>query len=167
MPPRRVGKSNKILSSELKMTSAMTDVNEAAATPSKFGKHEHLIKYLMIGGMASAVDVGLFLILFNVIGTTEMVAQFIAVPTSVLFSFIVNARHNFKSNDYMWLRLFSFIVVCTVGMYLGLFIIKFIADLGIGASLTDPENVGKFVSLPFVFVFQFLLNSKITFRKAH
>ncbi len=66
----------------------------------------------------------------------------------------------------MLLRLASFVAVCTAGAYLGLLIIKWVADLGLGAAFTDPENVGKFVSLPFVFVFQFLLNSKITFRKA-
>ena len=132
---------------------------------SRFGKHEHLIKYLMIGGAASAVDVVLFLVLFNVVGTTEAVAQGIAVPTSILFSFVINARHNFKANDYMVLRLISFFAICGLGMILGLWIIQAVAATGIGSSLTAPENVGKFVSLPFVFVFQFVLNSKITFYK--
>lgn len=149
------------------MTSFSTDMEDAAPAPaSRFGKHEHLIKYLMIGGTASLIDVALFLILYNFVGTSETVAQWIAVPTSVLFSFIVNARHNFRSEDYMLLRLVSFVAVCTAGAYLGLMIIKTVAGLGVGAALTDPENVGKFVSLPFVFVFQFILNSKITFRKA-
>ena len=64
------------------MTSVVSDMENTAPPPaSRFGKHEHLIKYFLIGGTASAIDVALFLILFNIVGTSEYVAQWIAVPT--------------------------------------------------------------------------------------
>lgn len=127
-------------------------------------KHQHLLKYLIIGATASAIDVVLFFILFNFVGTSELVAHSISVPTSVLFSFAVNARHNFKTTDHTALRLLSFIIVCTIGYAAGYGVI-----LAVQAPFSDPAlgaNIGKIASLPVVFVIQYVLNSKITFRKA-
>lgn len=122
-------------------------------------QHENLLKYFFIGGAASAIDVCLFLLLFNGVGTTALFAHSISVPTSVLFSFVTNARHNFHTNDYMILRLISFVTVCTVGYLVGYVVI--VATVAIGYN----ANIGKIASLPIVFVLQYLLNSRITFRK--
>jgi putative flippase GtrA len=122
-------------------------------------RHHHLVKYLLIGGTASAIDVVLFLILFNLVGTSALVAHSISVPTSVLFSFFVNARHNFRTSDHMALRLLSFATVCLIGYLAGYAVIAAAAGAGLG------ENVGKILSLPVVFLIQYLLNSRITFRR--
>lgn len=122
-------------------------------------KHETLLKYFLIGGAASALDVLIFFVLFNLVGTTALMAHSISVPTAVLFSFVTNARHNFRVNDYMKLRLASFVVVCTIGYLAGYGVIVLAANVGLG------ENIGKFLSLPVVFIIQYVLNSKITFRR--
>lgn len=121
--------------------------------------HETLVKYFVIGSVASAIDVVLFLVLYNVAGTSALFAHSISVPTSVLFSFFVNTRHNFKTTDYVALRLISFIVVCAIGYVTGYAIIHGAQVAGLDA------NIGKILSLPVVFVLQYLLNSRITFRK--
>lgn len=126
----------------------------------RYRQHQHLVKYLLIGGAASAIDVVLFLILFNLAGTTPLVAHSISVPTSVLFSFATNARHNFRTSDRLVLRLVSFVLVCTIGYAAGFGVIAAAASLGLG------ENIGKIASLPVVFVIQYVLNSRITFRTA-
>ncbi|CUH42779.1 GtrA family protein [Ruegeria atlantica] len=122
-------------------------------------RHETLVKYFVIGCTASAIDVLLFLILYNVVGTSALVAHSISVPTSVLFSFFVNTRHNFKTNDYLALRLASFVIVCGIGYVAGYGVIYAAQAMGLDA------NAGKILSLPFVFVVQYILNSRITFRK--
>lgn len=122
-------------------------------------KHQTLLKYFVIGATASAIDVVLFLLLYNVVGTTPLVAHSISVPTSVLFSFIVNARHNFKTTDHTALRLLSFVIVCTIGYAAGFGVIELCRVQGLGA------NIGKIASLPVVFVLQYVLNSRITFYK--
>ncbi|WP_081894688.1 GtrA family protein [Ruegeria halocynthiae] len=122
-------------------------------------RHETLVKYFVIGCTASAIDVLLFLILYNSIGTSALVAHSISVPVSVLFSFFVNTRHNFKTNDYLGLRLASFVVVCGIGYVAGYGVIYAAQLVGLDA------NTGKILSLPFVFVVQYVLNSRITFRK--
>jgi putative flippase GtrA len=123
-------------------------------------RHQHLIKYLVIGATASAIDVVLFLLLYNVVHTTPLVAHSISVPTSVLFSFTVNARHNFRTTDHIVLRLASFVVVATIGYAAGFGVIELCRTQGLGA------NVGKILSLPVVFTLQYLLNSRITFYKS-
>ena len=127
-------------------------------------KHEQLIKYFLIGATASAIDVILFFILFNFVGTSELVAHSISVPTAVVFSFVVNARHNFKTNDYPVLRFISFCVVCIIGYAAGYAVIVAVQQF-----FSDPilgGNVGKIASLPVVFIIQYVLNSRITFRKS-
>jgi dolichol-phosphate mannosyltransferase len=120
-------------------------------------QHKHLLKYLLIGATASMIDVMLFLLIYNVIGASALVAHSISVPASVLFSFIVNARHNFKTSDHMALRLLSFVIVCTIGYLSGFGVIELCRQQGIDA------NIGKFLSLPVVFAIQYVLNSRITF----
>lgn len=134
-------------------------VAPGGALGDRLKKHEHLIKYLLIGGSASALDVIIFMVLYNVVGTTELLAHSVSVPTAVLYSFVINARHNFKTNDHWHLRMALFILACTIGYAVGYLIIEGAVMVGLGA------NIGKIISLPFVFVTQYVLNSRITFRE--
>lgn len=120
---------------------------------------ERLVKYLIIGAAASMIDVALFMLLFNVAHTTPLMAHTISVPTSVLFSFTVNSRHNFYTADHIALRLISFAGVAAIGYAVGYGIIDLCRSVGLGA------NLGKILSLPVVFALQYLLNSRITFYK--
>jgi dolichol-phosphate mannosyltransferase len=126
---------------------------------SPLARHQHLIKYLLIGGTASAIDVILFMLIYNLGHTSELVAHSISVPVSVIFSFVVNARHNFKTVDHVALRLLSFVAVCTIGYLSGFGVIELCRQQGLDA------NLGKIISLPVVFAIQYVLNSRITFHK--
>jgi putative flippase GtrA len=121
-------------------------------------RHARLIRYFLIGGIASLIDILVFLTLYNLVGTSVLLAHSISVPSAVAFSFLMNARHNFRTTDLMALRLASFAGVCLIGYGIGYGIIDVSAAAGLG------ENIGKVLSLPFVFVIQYLLNSRITFR---
>ena len=50
-----------------------------AVTPAA-GGHNQALRYLLIGGAASAIDVLTFLLLFNVLHTSEFMAHSISVP---------------------------------------------------------------------------------------
>ena len=123
-------------------------------------RHNRIVKYFLIGSTASAIDVGLFLILFNQFGITPLASHSISVPISVLFSFYFNTRYNFRTRDYTALRLLSFGTVCFIGYLTGYGVISGVEAAGLGA------NIGKIISLPVVFVLQYSLNSHITFRRA-
>jgi putative flippase GtrA len=123
-----------------------------------YERHQTLAKYFLIGATASAIDVILFMVLHLGLGTTPLLAHSVSVPVAVLFSFMVNARHNFRVSDHMALRLLSFAAVCVVGYLAGYAVILAAVQIGLGAT------GGKILSLPVVFVVQYLLNSRITFR---
>lgn len=144
----------------MSQNTTQSPANMATTLLQRARQHEQALKYLLIGAAASAIDVLLFMVLFNLVGLTEWQSHSISVPTSVLFSFLVNARHNFKTHDYMLLRLLSFSIVCLIGFFAGYGVIEAARMAGI------DSNIGKIASLPVVFVIQFVLNSRITFRKA-
>ena len=121
--------------------------------------HPHLLKYVLIGAAATAIDVGLFLALYNLAHVSATAAQTISVPAAVLFSFAANARHNFRTNDRVALRLALFVGVASLGYALGLGVIEAARFLGASA------NVGKLASVPLVAALQYTLNARITFRK--
>jgi putative flippase GtrA len=132
----------------------------AASAGILLSRHQHLLRYLLIGASASALDVILFVALYNQFGLSELAAQAISVTCAVIFSFVTNARHNFKVSDRMAMRLTSFILVCAFGGALGYGVILGAMAVGLDA------NAGKLLSLPVVFVAQYVLNSRITFRRA-
>jgi putative flippase GtrA len=106
------------------------------------------------------MDAVLFMILFNFAGFTEWQAHSVSMPVSSLFSFIVNARHNFRTNDHILLRLASYSAVTVIGFFVGYGVID------AGRSVGIDSNTGKIVSLAVAALLQYLLNSRITFRKA-
>lgn len=119
----------------------------------------HFLKYLLIGALACGIDVGLFLILHNVTGLAPLLAHSVSVPLSVLFSFSCNAVLNFRTTDYLALRFLSFAMVAFVGYLTGVMVISARDLLGLDA------NSAKALSLPLVFVVQYMLNSLVSFRK--
>jgi len=115
--------------------------------------------YLLIGGVAAAIDIGLFFILHELAEVSALVSHSISVPASALYSFIFNAWLNFKKTDKILKRAISFAFVIFLGYLLGAVIVYGFENFtGFGGT------VGKLVSLPLVVVLQFLLNAKISFR---
>lgn len=141
---------------------SMTQRDTFSRLRARLVQHQILLRYGLIGGAAALIDVGLFVALFTFGGTTELVAHSLSVSAAVLFSFTLNARHNFKTTDRTALRFVSFVIVCLIGFLVGYGIIMLVS-----AGMADPirgGNIGKLVSLPVVFILQYVLNSLITFR---
>lgn len=122
--------------------------------------NNRLLMYILIGGVASTIDVVLFVLLYEVVGTSALVAHSISIPASAIYSFICNAFFNFRTTDRILSRLFSFSTVVALGYGLGALIIWLVVtytNLG--------GTVGKLLSLPAVFAFQYFLNSRISFKE--
>lgn len=123
-------------------------------------RNNKFLMYFFIGGTASAIDVGLFLVLYELLGFGAIASHSVSIPTSALFSFTCNAVFNFKKTDRILGRAFSFAVIVALGYLLGVLIIWLVE------SYTPwGGSVGKIISLPFVFIFQFYLNSRISFSE--
>ena len=116
-------------------------------------------RYFLIGGMASAIDVGVFIVLHEFLDFSAIASHSISIPISAIYSFTLNAFLNFKTTDKLLLRFISFSIVVMLGYLLGALVIWFTENF-LGLSGT----IGKIISLPLVFVFQYFLNAKISFR---
>ncbi len=117
-----------------------------------------LLMYLGIGGTASAIDVGLFLLFYELFDFSAISSHTVSIGTSALFSFSMNAVFNFKKTDKLLFRALSFAIVVFLGYLLGAFVIYITEQYTpFGAS------VGKLASLPLVFIFQYFLNSRVSF----
>lgn len=117
-----------------------------------------LVRYVLIGGTAFLLDVGLFTVLHLGAAVDPLVANTVAVFVSMLFSFSLNAFANFKVRDRLLTRFVSFVVVCGIGYLLSMGILwLLISVFGI------HPVAAKLVSLPVVLVVQFLANKHVTF----
>ena len=125
----------------------------------KYFVESKILAYLFIGGIAAAIDLGIFVFMYERVGLTAVISHSISVPISAIFSFLCNAFFNFRKTDLLLFRSISFLTVIGLGYLLGLAIIILVGDI-----LQLGGTIGKLVSLPFVFLFQFYSNSKISFR---
>lgn len=116
--------------------------------------------YAVIGGLASAVDVGVFVMLHELARVSPLVAHTVSIPTAAAFSFVGNAWLNFRTTDRLPRRAGSFAAIVALGYALGALVIW------LSVSLTPfGATAGKIASLPLVFALQFALNSRISFRE--
>ena len=125
----------------------------------KYFVESKMLVYLFIGGIAASIDLGTFVFLYELVGLTAVISHSVSVPISAIFSFLCNAFFNFRKTDLLLFRSISFLTVVVLGYLLGVAIIIFVGDI-----LQLDGTIGKLVSLPFVFLFQFYLNSKVSFR---
>jgi putative flippase GtrA len=125
----------------------------------KAGLSSHLGKYVLIGGTASAIDVGVFVVLHEFLQIAALASHSVSIPLAAIFSFTCNAYLNFKTTDKLLLRFISFANVIVLGYLLGALIIWLCDDV-----FMLGGTFGKLLSLPFVFLFQYLCNAKISFR---
>lgn len=118
-----------------------------------------LVLYFFIGASASLVDVVGFFTLFNLYGIPAVVATAVSVSLATVYSFVLNAKFNFKVNDRIGMRLVLFSLVSGAGLLFSALALYVAHDLyGIDG------NIVKIASLPAVFALQFLLNKHISFK---
>ncbi|MFO7610947.1 MAG: GtrA family protein [Clostridia bacterium] len=125
-----------------------------------FEKHRHFILYVMIGTIATAIDMCIFFSLTDLGGVHYLISNIISVFFGILTSFELNSRFNFKKTDFRVRRFISFAVVCVIGMGLGsLLLTTFYIWLDF------PKFIAKVLSVVTAGVLQFIFNKNITFRK--
>lgn len=117
------------------------------------------ILYLIIGGSAVTLDAIIFMILYNIGNLDPVVSTIISITFATIFSFILNAKYNFKKEDKVAKRLVLFSLVSAFGMLVSSTIIT----VGENKFGIDP-NYTKIISIPIIAVIQFVLNKLITFK---
>nr|WP_197973040.1 MULTISPECIES: GtrA family protein [Streptomyces] len=117
-----------------------------------------LFRYTLIGGSGVALDLVAFLLLHNVAGMHEQVANVISTTLGITNNFVLNSLFTFERRDRIVVRFLRFYAVGLTGIALTyLLFVVFTDALGI-----DP-NLVKAGSLPLVLALQFVLNRKWSF----
>lgn len=124
-------------------------------------KFEKIIVYAVIGGVAMVIDVSLFWILTATTDLPSVAANAISVGIAMVYSFLTNAFFNFRTKTGLTKRFFMFTAVTIVG-YVASSLMLFVLSDRMGWDKVLVKNL----SLPVVFVVQFVLNSRFTFKEA-
>ncbi|QJT03663.1 GtrA family protein [Streptomyces asoensis] len=139
-----------------------TDAPAGGDTPQGTGTRtrdlRQLITYALVGGSGVLLDLGAFLLLYNVAGLHEQVANVLSTSLGITNNFVLNALFTFGKRDRLLRRYLRFYAVGLTGIALT-FVLLAVFSRGLGI---DP-NLVKAGSLPLVLVFQFALNRKWSF----
>ena len=122
-------------------------------------KHRTLILYFFIGASASFIDVVTFFAFHTLLGIVSTLATTYSVALATIYAFLLNAHFNFKQTDRFWLRFLSYSFVSGIGLVISALMLWLL-----NVKMGFDGNLIKIVSLPVVFVVQYLLNKKVTFQ---
>lgn len=125
-------------------------------------KHKVLIKYFFIGVSAAAIDVAIYAFLYNVGELSALVSTGVSVSFATVYAFTLNMFFNFKLKDKFLSRLAFYVIVSGVGLAISMSMLYIFTDV-----LNFNGNIVKIVSLPLIFVVQYILNKHFTFRVTH
>lgn len=117
-----------------------------------------LVLYAVIGLSGVTLDYLLFLLLFNVAGLHEQIANAVSTTAGIVNNFTLNALLNFRTRDRLLVRFARFYAVGLTGIALTFVLLQvFSGFLGV-----DP-NIVKAGSLPVVLLCQYTINRKWSF----
>lgn len=130
-----------------------------AAPTGLWGRYRQFALYTVIGGSGVLLDLVLFVVLFNAVGTDEQAANLISTSAGITNNFVWNSLFTFRRTDRPLVRFGRFYLVGMSGLALTAALLWLLSDvLGVDANLI------KCASLPLVLALQFWLNKRWSFR---
>ena len=123
-----------------------------------YWKYSKLIKYGIFGASSSCLDFVVYtmLIMFNM---NMLLANVIGVNCGIFTSFILNRKYNFRVKDHTKQRFIIFYTIGLIGLALSSGLLYTLV-LCMGMN----EIIAKMITILVVALFQFFLNSRITFK---
>jgi len=125
-----------------------------------YTKFRNLILYGIIGCCTATFDFLIFTSLIQWTPIHYIAANVISCSASILCSFLLNRKYNFKVTDHAVHRMIIFFSVGIFGLFLSSVILHFCIDC-----LKWEESVSKLTSIVIVVIIQFFLNKYISFRE--
>jgi putative flippase GtrA len=120
----------------------------------------NFFRYFIIGLSGALLDFLIFALLYKTFFLHEVIANLVGSFFGFNNNFFLNAFFNFKTKNNLLVRYFSYFSVCIFGIITSsIFIYLFVSILGFNAYLS------KFFIMGFLFILQYSLNKKITFRE--
>jgi len=117
------------------------------------------IKYGLIGAFSASLDLAIFLILISFFLVDVLFANAFSIHFGILISFFLNSRLNFKKINKIYIRFLRFYTTAFLGFLLSH------SFLYVGLNFTEiSSEIIKIASFPFIFLMQFYINKKVTFK---
>ena len=113
--------------------------------------------YFIIGLGAFALDFTVFNLSFYYFNLEILYSNFYGYLSGLFFSFLLNRNFNFKKKDKIFVRFIIFWMVSFLGLIIGTLLIYLFTVL-------FYTWLSKILSAFIVFILQFTLNKKITFK---
>lgn len=123
-------------------------------------KFRNLILYGIIGIFSAGIDFLVFYMLVTILAVFYLIANIFSVTIGITISFILNRNYNFRVKDNVSKRFLMFTSVGLGGLLLSSALLYFFIDI-----LAFDKVISKVLSIIFVVLTQFLLNTFITFKK--
>lgn len=136
-------------------------VIQTVGMKSLFEKHRTLVQYFFIGISAAGLDFILYVFLFNALGWSAWVSTSVSISVATVYAFTLNMFYNFRLSDQILVRLISYSFVSGVGLLISTAALYEFTDVA-----GYDGNLVKALTLPVIFLVQYLLNKHITFRAA-
>ena len=120
---------------------------------------QHFVRYVMFG-TTSVLFGWLMLILFvKFTSMNNYVAYYVSGHFGIGLSFILNYRFNFQLTNHFWWRFFQKYMVALSGIVVGHFFV-----LSVISFFDNNLILTSFFSYFIVFIYQYILNKKFTYR---
>lgn len=126
-----------------------------------FKKYRTVILYFIIGSSAAVLDLIIYLVLFNLFEMAAVISTIISVFSATIYGFFMNVVFNFKVYDRMLFRFLSYASVSGVGIILSASMLYVFYNI-----LGFDGNIVKIISLPLIFLVQYMLNRYVSFKKS-
>ncbi len=127
-------------------------------------KHESKLRFALIGGINTAIDFALLLLL-NSVGVNKYIANFISTSVAFIFSFFANRTFTFKSSGSAKREFLPFLLVTLSGLWVLQPAIIWVSS-PVFASL--DQNVALFISKLIAtvasLIWNYILYSRVVFR---
>ena len=126
-----------------------------------FSRNRQFVLYCVIGASGVTLDFLLYSLLVKTAALNYQAANAVSYASGTLLSFFLNAHFNFRTRNWVTLRLFSFCTVALLGWVVSagtLYVL--VARLGL------DKYLSKLGTLVVVVMLQYNLNRLISFRKS-
>lgn len=123
--------------------------------------HQHKIKffkYALIGVTGASVDFAIFIILYNFLNISPLIATVFSISAGIINNFILNVLFNFRVKNLLLKRFISFYTVGLFGLFISILIIFFASEV-----FSLNANISKIISLPIIVLLQYVLNTNLSF----
>jgi dolichol-phosphate mannosyltransferase len=131
-------------------------VNLVEFTLIKYPLLRNTLLYVLFGVLGLAVDFSTFSLLLNVFN--EEISNVLGAGFGFAFTFTANTFLNFKKNDRLVLRFFSYLAICLVGVAVSTGLISVLKHM-------MDVHVAKILAMSVSFFIQFTFNKTVTYKK--